>query len=594
MLRLTCQCGETIDLPISFMGEAADCPLCGKSLRAVAGISLQEGENVTARLAISRGPERIGEQFFLAGGAPIDIGKLPEKHIALMGAGMSRNHCRLIPFNGGWTLEDQKSTNGLFVNGARVQRAELHGGDIIQVGEYELRYESFVESHAEATEVSPADDYGAYELAGIDIASVESMGRIIPDAPFVPQIPKAFSPEPLRAAGSGPECPCCAVVLAPKASICVTCGIKVPSGRPLATSRGMDESFLYERTNTWLQLVSFIMGIGLLPVASEAFGTKKARSVWVIFGITFLASAMFLAANRGEPGVPRFGNLKLWAGSDAMRQKNLDTARRTINELLPKPAKNGSKRSAAPKRPLNGEEDFTPDEVQEIAREFERQVAAQSSGEFHVYQLFTHALLHQGVLHFAGNMVFLLVFGLRVNELIGDLMFAIVYPLLAVAAALAYMASIGGQPLHSMLGASGAVMGLAGMYFVLFPVQRVHMVFWIRFFWFTGLYLKMFRMRGFWLLVMWIGLNDLLPMAFAGPHDHVAHWAHLGGFLSGMAVAIILLATRLATARGADLLSFALGKYAWPLLGRPNSNLEAPIASAARRRLGVPTLFSPQ
>ena len=178
MLRLTCQCGETIDLPISFIGEAADCPLCGKSLRAVAGVSLQEGENVTARLAISRGPERIGEQFFLAGGSPVDIGKLPEKHIALMGAGMSRNHCRLIPFNGGWTLEDQKSTNGLFVNGTRVQRAELHGGDIIQVGEYELRYESFVESHAEATEVSPADDYGAYELAGIDIASVESMGRI--------------------------------------------------------------------------------------------------------------------------------------------------------------------------------------------------------------------------------------------------------------------------------------------------------------------------------------------------------------------------------------------------------------------------------
>ena len=40
--------------------------------------------------------------------------------------------------------------------------------------------------------------------------------------------------------------------------------------------------------------------------------------------------------------------------------------------------------------------------------------------------------------------------------------------------------------------------------------------------------------------------------------------------------------------------SFALGKYAWPLLGRPNSNLETPIASAARQRLGVPTLFSPQ
>jgi membrane associated rhomboid family serine protease len=186
-------------------------------------------------------------------------------------------------------------------------------------------------------------------------------------------------------------------------------------------------------------------------------------------------------------------------------------------------------------------------------------------------------------MHFAGNMVFLLVFGLRVNELIGDLKFAIIYPLLAIAAALSYMASISGQPLQPMLGASGAIMGLAGMYFVLFPIQRVHMAFWIRLgLWFF--YLKMFRMRGFWLLVLWIGFNDILPMAFPSKHDHVAHWAHLGGFLFGMAIAIGLLAGRLATARGGDLLSVLLGRYAWPMLGKPNQNLEAPIASPNRGR----------
>jgi len=53
--------------------------------------------------------------------------------------------------------------------------------------------------------------------------------------------------------------------------------------------------------------------------------------------------------------------------------------------------------------------------------------------------------------------------------------------------------------------------------------------------------------------------------------DGVAHWAHLGGFLTGAGIAIILLVSRLATARGGDLLSVVLGRYAWPLLGKPNA-----------------------
>ena len=586
MLQLVCQCGEAVDLPPSFIGEAADCPGCGSVLRAVAAVALEQDSRVTARLAISKGPHRVGEQFFLAGDTPIDIGKLPEKQIALIGASVSRNHCRLTARDGGWSLEDQKSSNGLFVNRVRVPTAELRDGDVIQIGEYELKYHRLNE-YGDA-------DVGAYDMAGMDLAAVESSGQIIPDAPFIPPALKVFSPEPVRAPGSGPECPCCAVVLAPKATLCVTCGVRVPSGRPLATARGLDESFLFERTNAWLQVVSFFMGIGLLPVASEAFGTKKARSVWVVFGVTFLVSAVYLLANWGETGIGQYSNLMLWTGSEAAHQKHLDVVRRRIDELLPKPVKSGSRNVAAPRvapRSNVNSDDFSAEEVRELAREFERQAAAPPAGESHAYQLLTHALLHGGILHFAGNMVFLLVFGLRVNELIGDLMFAVIYPLLAVAAALAYMVSTAAQPLHPVLGASGAVMGLAGMYFVLFPVQRVHMAFWFRLGWITGLYLKMFRMRGFWLLVLWIGFNDLLPMAMPRTRDNVAHWAHLGGFLSGMAVAVILLVSRLATARGADLLSFSVGKYAWPLLGKPNANLEAPIESAPRRRLMVPGRF---
>jgi membrane associated rhomboid family serine protease len=195
-----------------------------------------------------------------------------------------------------------------------------------------------------------------------------------------------------------------------------------------------------------------------------------------------------------------------------------------------------------------------------------------NQGEFHVHQLITQAFIHAGILHLAGNLVFMLVFGIRVNELIGNLKMAIVYPVLAISSALIYLIAASNDPLHPSLGASGAIMGLAGMYFVIFPVQKVHMVIWFRGGLLTGwrvLY-KVFRMSGFWLLVLWVGINDLLPTLLRGSQtgDGVAHWAHLGGFISGFVIAIGLLLTRQVNAHGSDLLSMMLGPTAWKVLGR--------------------------
>ena len=72
------------------------------------------------------------------------------------------------------------------------------------------------------------------------------------------------------------------------------------------------------------------------------------------------------------------------------------------------------------------------------------------------------------------------------------------------------------------------------------------------------------------MLVLWVGFNDLLPMWFKS-EDQVAHWAHLGGFITGVVVALVMLITRLASARGTDLLSLVLGKRAWGIVGRPAS-----------------------
>jgi len=81
---------------------------------------------------------------------------------------------------------------------------------------------------------------------------------------------------------------------------------------------------------------------------------------------------------------------------------------------------------------------------------------------------------------------------------------------------------------------------------------------------------KVFAMRGFWLLVLWVGFNDILPVV-TGYQGHTAHWAHLGGFVFGVIFALVLLLTRLVNGRGADLLSVSLGRHAWKLLGKPSN-----------------------
>lgn len=77
--------------------------------------------------------------------------------------------------------------------------------------------------------------------------------------------------------------------------------------------------------------------------------------------------------------------------------------------------------------------------------------------------LLTNTFLHDGLCwHLAGNRVFLVIFGMRVNALIGNALTAAVYPILGIGASLVFVMSQAGGGTSYALGASGAVMGLAG------------------------------------------------------------------------------------------------------------------------------------
>src|SRR5207237_3265862 len=106
-------------------------------------------------------------------------------------------------------------------------------------------------------------------------------------------------------------------VLPRNAKVCVSCGIRVPSGRPIVTARGMDENDLAVRSDTWIKLVSLIVWVGLFPVASEAFGTKKARVIWLIFAVTVLTSVWYFFDIMSDR--PEHADLMLWVGSAEQR-----------------------------------------------------------------------------------------------------------------------------------------------------------------------------------------------------------------------------------------------------------------------------------
>lgn len=151
---------------------------------------------------------------------------------------------------------------------------------------------------------------------------------------------------------------------------------------------------------------------------------------------------------------------------------------------------------------------------------------------FKGYQLLTHSFLHIGFLHLVGNMVFLWVFGNAVNAKIGNAAYASLYAVFAVIAGIAWFA-MPGDGLF-MLGASGAVMGVAGMFVVLYPLNEISMCF-----------LFFYRLFFFHVSAVWVVLAYFLldVLGFLAPGGMVANISHMAGMLAGGGVAAALLLT---------------------------------------------------
>lgn len=135
----------------------------------------------------------------------------------------------------------------------------------------------------------------------------------------------------------------------------------------------------------------------------------------------------------------------------------------------------------------------------------------------------TSMFLHGSLMHLLGNMAFLFLFGFALEIAIGRGVFLLLYLCSGLGGTLLYWASSLGTD-NSVLGASGAIAGLMGMYIALYGARR------ISFFYHVIFFVGQFRAPALVLLPVWVGF-ELWGARFAT--DNVAYWAHTGGLLFG-------------------------------------------------------------
>jgi len=140
--------------------------------------------------------------------------------------------------------------------------------------------------------------------------------------------------------------------------------------------------------------------------------------------------------------------------------------------------------------------------------------------------LVTSMFLHGNLAHLAGNMLFLWVFGDNVEDAMGHYRFIAFYLLCGIIAALAH-ALVDFQSATPMIGASGAISGILGAYFILHPRVQV----WVIVFAFIPLRLPTYLVLGCWIL-----MQVLFSLTGSQDTDQVAWWAHIAGFAAGAAL----------------------------------------------------------
>lgn len=149
--------------------------------------------------------------------------------------------------------------------------------------------------------------------------------------------------------------------------------------------------------------------------------------------------------------------------------------------------------------------------------------ALHGGNKFAPVTMFTSLFLHGNITHLIGNMLFLLTFGEAVENAMGQWRFTLYYLFWGIFAAATHVFVNPGSSTPT-LGASGAIGGVLGAYFLLYPASKIEIFLFV-----TTLVVDAWILLGLWFL--W---QILVPV------EGVANWAHAGGFMAGMATVLVM------------------------------------------------------
>jgi membrane associated rhomboid family serine protease len=141
--------------------------------------------------------------------------------------------------------------------------------------------------------------------------------------------------------------------------------------------------------------------------------------------------------------------------------------------------------------------------------------------------------LHGGWLHIGGNMLYLWIFGKGVESALGPARYVVLYLICGVIAALT-QAFVDPTSEVPMIGASGAIAGVLGSYLILYPRSNVVVFIWII------IIVRLVTVPAVILLGLWFLLQLVSAASASTGEPGVAVWAHVGGFIAGMALVMVL------------------------------------------------------
>jgi len=144
--------------------------------------------------------------------------------------------------------------------------------------------------------------------------------------------------------------------------------------------------------------------------------------------------------------------------------------------------------------------------------------------------LLTSMFLHAGWAHLLGNMYLLWLCGASIEDLWGRPVFLAVYVVCGGAAAMTH-AAMTPDSLSPLVGASGAISGVLGAFLIRLYDTRIRFFYWFLFFFGT------FKTPAWFILPLWLG-NQVMSAVLYGDGSPVAFWAHIGGFVFGVLVAL--------------------------------------------------------